>query len=248
MSQLRKTGLWRSYLRSFLIQAGWNYQRMLALGFLWIILPLTEKLCSTPEERVSFLKRHMSSFNCNPYFANYAVGAVAKLEQEKKPVEDITGFKQALIGPLGALGDSLIWVRFRPALAILGIILALQYGILGAIAFFVLYNIFQLYLRYIVLQKGYSLGFELTHHLSSKTYPQVIRLFSMIGAGLFGFLFVFCLSRYSSFDEIGALLFFLAVFLFSVWGIGKNLNPGLVFLLTLLGGVGLNLLLSMAIR
>lgn len=248
MSKTNKIDFWRSYFRSFFIQAGWNYERMIALGFLWAIIPLTEKLYSKSEEKISFIKKHISSFNSNPYFASYAIGAIAKLEQERKTPEEITDFKQALMGPLGALGDSLVWVRFRPALGILGIMLALKFGILGGIVFFALYNIFQLHFRYVALNEGYSFGFGLAGHLSSKTYPQLIGFFSMVGAVLFGFFFIFCLNNLASFDKIGELLFFLAVFLFCVWALRKNLNPGLVFLISLFGGVGLNLLLNLVAK
>ncbi|MCJ7497743.1 MAG: PTS system mannose/fructose/sorbose family transporter subunit IID, partial [candidate division Zixibacteria bacterium] len=148
----------------------------------------------------------------------------------------------------GALGDSLIWVRLRPALAILGMILALKYGILGGIVFFCLFNIFQFYLRYTALEKGYSLGFGLTTHLAGRTYPQLIRVFSMIGAILFGFFFIFCLNDFASFEKMGALLFFFVVFAFSIWGLKKNLNPGLVFVISLVGSLGLDIILKSIIK
>jgi mannose PTS system EIID component len=248
MNQIKRIDFWRSYFRSLLIQAGWNYQRMMALGFLWTILPLVERLYTIPEERISLLNRHLGSFNSNPYFANYAVGSVAKLEEEHISAEEINRFKQTLIGPLGALGDSLIWIRLRPVLAILGMILALKYGILGSVIFFCFFNIFQFYLRYIALEKGYSLGSGLTAHLAGRTYPQLIRVFSMVGAILFGFFFIFCLNDFASFEKIGALLFFLAIFAFSIWGLKKSLNPGLVFIVSLLGSLGIDIILKSIVK
>ncbi len=221
---------------------------MMALGFLWVVLPLTRHIYSDWEEKAAFLKRHVSSFNSNPYLANYAVGAVARLEQERMSAEKIVELKESLMGPLGALGDSLIWVRLRPALGILGIILALKYGVLGSIVFFLSYNIFQLYLRYLALRKGYSLGFGVVDHLTGKTYPRLVRLFGIAGAILFGFFFVFGMNDFTSFEKVGFLLFFLTVFLFSIWGIRKNLNPGLAFWMVLFGGIGVNFLLKLVVK
>jgi len=248
MSRSSRIDFWRSYFRSFLVQAGWNYERMIALGFLWAILPLTEKLYPRSEERISLIKRHLGSFNSNPYLAGYAIGAIARLEEERKSSEEIVSFKQALMGPLGALGDSLVWVRFRPALGLLGIILTLRFGVLGSIVFFVVYNIFQFHFRYMALDKGYSLGFGLAGYLSGRGYPQLIGFFGMIGAILFGFFFIFCLNGLASFDKIGELLFFLVAFTFCIWGLKKNLNPGLVFLITLFVVVGLSLLSNLAAK
>ena len=171
MEKISKPDLARLYLRSFFVQAGWNYERMIALGFTWILLPLMEKLYPAKEEKKRFLERHLSTFNANPYLAPYAVGAVAKLEEAGASAEEIGKFKNSLRGPLGALGDNLIWMNLRPALLILGIILVSTVGAFGALIFWLLYNIHQIYLRARGLFKGYGLGLGVAsdHNISPDT-------------------------------------------------------------------------------
>jgi mannose/fructose/N-acetylgalactosamine-specific phosphotransferase system component IID len=137
---MSRSDLFRLTLRSFFVQTGWSYDRMMALGFVWILVPVAKKLCSSTKERGEFLKRHLESFNANPYLAGYAVGAVTRLEEAKAPQEQIRRFKESLRGPLGALGDNLIWQNLRPALLILALILTGKYGFWGALTFFVLFN------------------------------------------------------------------------------------------------------------
>lgn len=143
MKKISKADLFKLYLRSFFVQSGWNYERMMALGFTWILLPLGKKLYPTPEERKKFLTRHLQTFNANPYFAPYVLGGVAKLEEMGASEEEILNFKESLRGPLGALGDNLIWMNLRPALLILGIILASILGAVGALSFWFLFNLHQ---------------------------------------------------------------------------------------------------------
>ena len=65
MAKIKTTDLFCMYLRSFLVQNGWNYERMTALGFAWILKPLAKRFFGSPEEQKSFLKRQLLGFNSN---------------------------------------------------------------------------------------------------------------------------------------------------------------------------------------
>src|SRR3972149_2781828 len=96
-----KNILRKLWLRSFFIQTGFSYQRLQAVGWCWVVSPLAKAL-SIPSP-YDFLKRNLEPFNANPYIATYAVGAVAKLEEERKSPAEVERGKNALRGPLGAL-------------------------------------------------------------------------------------------------------------------------------------------------
>jgi mannose/fructose/N-acetylgalactosamine-specific phosphotransferase system component IID len=229
MGKLSKLDFVRLYFRSFFVQTGWSYDRMMALGFTWILLPLVEKLCPAREERVRFLGRHLSFFNANPYLANYAVGATARLEESGAAPEEVDKLKESLRGPLGALGDNLVWMNLKPALLILGIILASTVGALGAVAFWLLYNIHQVYVRGRGLCRGYALGLRVASDLRSGYYPQMIKWISRMGAVFLGVFFLLKLSETISEKVENPIVFVFIVFL-SILGFRKNANPNYILL------------------
>ena len=233
MEKISKPDLARLYLRSFFVQAGWNYERMIALGFTWILLPLMEKLYPAKEEKKRFLERHLSTFNANPYLAPYAVGAVAKLEEAGASAEEIGKFKNSLRGPLGALGDNLIWMNLRPALLILGIILVSTVGAFGALIFWLLYNIHQIYLRARGLFKGYGLGLGVASDLRSVYYPKMVKWISRMGAVFLGIFFVLKFNE-RILERVENLIIFILMVFISIIGFRKNVNPNYVLLACLL--------------
>jgi PTS system mannose-specific IID component len=232
MGNISKLDLFRLYLRSFFVQAGWNYERMLALGFTWILLPLGKKLYPTPEGRKRFLTRHLQSFNTNPYLASYALGGVAKLEEMEVSEEEIGKFKDSLRGPLGALGDNLIWMNLRPALLILGIILASTLGALGALSFWLLYNLHQVYLRARGVFKGYTRGLNLSSDLRSTYYPKMIKWTGRMGAILLG-IFLALKSNERILEKFENLIIFILLVFLTILGFRKNINPTYILLASL---------------
>ena len=206
---------------------------MIALGFIWILIPVAKKLCSSIEEQSDFLKRHLRSFNANPYLASYAVGAVVKLEEDKIPGEQITRFKESLQGPLGALGDRLIWQNLRPALLILGIILSQITGVLGALSFFLIFNLHQVYLRARGIIKGYTLGFELSSDLTKGYLQSMTKWSGRMGAFLLGILFVLKSHPTGSEPFRAENIILLSLFsLLSFLAFKRNINPNYTLLIS----------------
>jgi mannose/fructose/N-acetylgalactosamine-specific phosphotransferase system component IID len=206
---------------------------MIAFGFTWILIPVAKKLCSSVEERSNFLKRHLLSFNANPYLSSYALGAVAKLEEEKTPEEQIIRFKDSLRGPLGALGDSLIWQNVRPALLFLGITLSQVTGVFGALCFFLIFNLHQIYLRARGTTKGYSLGFDVISDLSKGYIQDAIKWSSRLGAVVLGVLFVIGLNRLRVAPmHLEKIILFLFFIIFSFFGFKKSINPNYILLIS----------------
>ena len=191
MRRLSRSDLFRIFLRAYYIQGSWNYERMLNLGFCFCLIPLIKKLSSQPEERISFLKRHLQYFNSHPYFSSFALGTAARLEEqalaEKWPdYRPIAVFKERLCGPLGAIGDRLFWGLLKPFVAMLGVMFTLQWGIIGPAVFFIIYNIPHVYLRYFGIMRGYELGFDIVRELSKRKYERYIHTISILAIFIFG--------------------------------------------------------------
>ncbi|MFZ5623477.1 MAG: PTS system mannose/fructose/sorbose family transporter subunit IID [Gemmatimonadota bacterium] len=118
------SGQTRAILRLFAVQGAWSYERMLGIGMGYAAMPLLEELARTDPERYrEAVGRASEFFNCNPYLAGVALGALARAERDHAPGPQVLRLRQALCSPLGALGDQLFWAGLVPALS--GLTLAL---------------------------------------------------------------------------------------------------------------------------
>lgn len=203
MRVLTNKDIFKIFIRSFYIQGSWNYQRMLNLGFCYSILPILDKIYKKDEDRSKFLKRQLEFFNAHPYFASFALGATARLEEQylneqwssDKPISML---KNRLCGPLGAIGDKLVWRTVKPLVAMLGVLITIFYGIVGPIVLIVVYNVPHVYLRYYGVVKGYKLGFDIVRELSKRKFERYSNYLNTIGlivVGLFIGLYVLLLSK-----------------------------------------------------
>ncbi len=108
----------QALIRLLGVQAAWTYERMAGIGVGHAAAPLLRELYRErpAEARRAAVARSAAYFNSHPYLAGVAVGAVVHAEREGLAGPVITRFRVALSGPLGALGDQLIWTGEVPAL------------------------------------------------------------------------------------------------------------------------------------
>ena len=71
-----------AFLRSFVIQASWNFPRLQGTGWAVTIEPLLRLLPGGKHGRSyrDSIARACQYFNSHPFFANFAIGAVARAE------------------------------------------------------------------------------------------------------------------------------------------------------------------------
>jgi PTS system mannose-specific IID component len=120
-------GATQSLFRLLTIQAAWTYERMGGIGVAHALGPLLREAVPA-ERRTGAFIRAAEFFNSHPWLAGLAVGAEARAERDGIPAGQIQRLRAALGGPLGALGDRVIWTGLFPALVGLGI---LGGGLLG---------------------------------------------------------------------------------------------------------------------
>jgi mannose PTS system EIID component len=154
----------RLLLRSLLVQGSWNYESLIGTGFAFLLVPVLRLVHRGDSERFrDAVRRHSEVFNSHPYFAPLAAGAVARLEAEGAAPEVIERLKAAIRGSLGSLGDQLFWLAWRPACALLAILLLLLglpwWAAVGA--FLVCYNALHLWVRVWGLRLGLEHGMGL---------------------------------------------------------------------------------------
>ena len=150
----------RAFLRLFAVQGSWNYDRMLGLGVGVAAEPLLRALHDRDDGAYrAAVARSARFFNAHPYLAGLAVGAAARAERDGAAPAQIERLRSALIGPLGSLGDRLVWAGWLPLVSSAALAaVALGAGWLAIAAFLVVYNAGHLALRWWALREGWALG------------------------------------------------------------------------------------------
>lgn len=193
------------FWRSMLIQAGWNFEGMQNLGFLYAIEPGLARVHRDPERLKRAQMRHMGFFNTQPYMAGFALGACLGLEEdvaratedaeEAAAVQRVERMKRALGSALAALGDPFYWGTLRPATAAWTLVAwtalwtldapsPVAYGTaLGLAAF----NAPALWTRWVGPRLGYERGEALPLELKRLGWPEKaarVRRLGLLGAAL----------------------------------------------------------------
>lgn len=182
-------------LRSFTLQASWNYEQMQGLGLLFTLAPALRRFY--PEDQLlAAYRRHLQYFNTHPYLASALIGAVLKLERQAAEGEaqeiGINEFKSAVAAPCAAMGDGFFWGALRPVAAVAGLFLTFRGSAWGSLLFLFLFNIPHLLLRTVGLKKGYERGFRIVENIQRCRFPDLslrlkqllIILLGILAAGL----------------------------------------------------------------
>ena len=165
------------FLRSLLIQSGWNYRTMIGSGIAFAMIPVLRYLRrfredATPEERLAHYGAH---FNAHPYLASAAIGSLSRMEVDGESGEKIARFRDAVRGPLGALGDRLVWAAWLPLCSLIALAVywagAPPWVAVGL--FLGVYNAGHLVLRIWGFRTGWDAGAGLGRRLREAHLPNV---------------------------------------------------------------------------
>lgn len=148
----------RIYLRSFLLQASWNFERLQNLGFFYMILPGLRAVYGD-DLPMEIRAQHSGYFNTHPYFAPMVAGTVLRLEENRAAEVatsiDAETYKNMVMAPFAAMGDALFWGGVRPLAALISLLFASQGSLWAPVIFLVLFNLPHLFLRGGGLLLGY---------------------------------------------------------------------------------------------
>ena len=162
---------------------------MIGGGFAFAILPVLRELFEGPtlDEAV---RRHAEHFNSHPYLAALALGATARLEADGAAPELMRRFKAAIKGPLGGMGDALMWAAWLPTTVLLGLVA----HFLGApplvcvLLFLIPYNAGHLALRLWGFGTGLRWGYDVGRVLRGAALGRMAEMVSRGGVVLLGLL------------------------------------------------------------
>ena len=173
----------RLFLRSFFIQAGWNFAKYQYVGLAFTMYPFLQTLYVQDKEALpSVLERYLENFNTQPMMASFCIGALAKQEERlahattlasyQERLSEWNGIKRSLSITAASIGDRLFWGTLKPFTLLLALCCWLLVGInffeieipqtftlwelFGAtVAAFVVFNAIALFVKW----KGISLSY-----------------------------------------------------------------------------------------
>jgi PTS system mannose-specific IID component len=164
------------FFRTLAVQGSWNYETMIGNGIAFALEPALRLLPGGRggEAYRSAMARQSGYFNAHPYLASVAVGALARAELDGEPPELIERFRTACCGPLGSVGDRLVWAGWLPACAVLGLAaFGLGSSPTGVVLLFLgSYNAGHVALRIWGLRAGYRHGLSVASALGNPLLRQ----------------------------------------------------------------------------
>jgi PTS system mannose-specific IID component len=187
------------FFRLLAMQGSWNYETLNGTGIGFSMEPALRYLpggVDGPAYRAA-LARESRYFNAHPYLAGIAVGALVRAELDGVEPDRIERFRTALAGPLGSVGDRLVWASWLPFCSIVAI------GVYGAGGspmavvgtFLLLYNAGHIILRAWGLRIGLSRGLNVASALGSPVLRQGPQYIGSAAALVAGFALPLALQR-----------------------------------------------------
>jgi len=166
----------RVVLRSFLLQASWNFERLQNLGVLYVLAPAL-RYFYRDEELVAAGKRHLEYFNTHPFMASPLLGAILDLEQKQSRGEEryvgVQDFKRMVMAPYAAIGDAFFWGGIRPLAAGIALFFAFKGSLWAPLVYLLLFNLPHLWFRVVGLLRGYFLGMGIIEIIQRRRLPDL---------------------------------------------------------------------------
>ncbi|PLY04144.1 MAG: hypothetical protein C0624_06030 [Desulfuromonas sp.] len=217
-------------LRSFCLQASWNFERLQNLGFLFVLLPGLKKLYQG-DELAEACSRHLEYFNSHPYLAPTILGASLRLECDMKRGHgeggNIEDFKKMVMAPYAAMGDAFFWGGIRPLAAVVALFFAFQGSFLALPVFLLLFNLPHLVFRIMGLRRGLKLGLGVIHVVQAHRLPDLAMKAKEATVVLFGGLAAVLSLKVLGLQEIAGCwgLGVLPLVLVVVYGLRRRVAP-----------------------
>ncbi len=177
-------------LRSLAVQGSWNYEILVGNGIGFCVEPALRRLPGGVDGDAykAALARQCAYFNAHPYLAALAIGALARAELDQVQPARIERFRTALCGPLGSVGDRLVWASWLPACSLLALLLfGMGWSPLWVVlGFLAVYNVGHFGLREWGLRQGWRHGLRVASALAHPVLQHGPRYIGRVAAVLGG--------------------------------------------------------------
>jgi len=127
---------WRVWLNwLFFSHGSYNYERMQGLGVAHALSPALAALYPAGSNRNQAIARHLAYFNTEPNLGAFIIGTSLAMEERVQAgfvePDSVHAMKTGLMGPLAAVGDTLIQGTLVPAALLLALGLTQSHGLWG---------------------------------------------------------------------------------------------------------------------
>ncbi len=224
-------------LRSLMLQVLLNYHTMQGGGYLFALWPWLRKTDPTGKR----MQASANYLNAHPVLAALAVGAMRRRLEDGDMEKDPAAFAQwqtELCGPLGVIGDTLIWDRWKPLLFSAAVLVMILFPsppvwMATAAVCLLLYNVPLYALRVWGVEEGYRRGADVLSILAHPHFARARRVLTLTGALVTGLVFATALTYTVSQSLLWAGQFLLA-FSITLLGIRRRWSITWSLLLALL--------------
>jgi mannose/fructose/N-acetylgalactosamine-specific phosphotransferase system component IID len=221
--------LFSIFLRSLIVQASFNYRTMQGLGFAFAMLPLTgSKKHRDSRDRGDFLLRHSRMFSTNPYLLPAIAGSVVRMEEDGAGGSDVEDYKNALMGPYAALGDSFFWGVLRLFSSVWAVLFALSGSLYAPLLFLLFFTPPQIFVRVGGYVSGLRYGRGGFNYIRSLDLPRETQRFRYGALAVLGVAVAAAFSssgdRVGSLSSISDLIIGSVIFLVSYWALKRGIS------------------------
>ena len=185
--KIQSKDLRRAYLRNlFFSTTGWNYEKMMGLGYCYVILPFMKKMYPNEEQLKERVKSQLQFYNCNAIMSNFIIGANLAIEEKEgiNSAETIAALKTGLMGPLAGVGDTIFGVTWGTVFFSIAAYMALEGSPVGCVIA-IIAGILKMCLGYPFLKIGYNEGTKLVDTVGGRI-QRVTDVATMVGLTVVG--------------------------------------------------------------
>lgn len=175
----------KMFIKAFFIQSLWNFERLQNIGFLFVMKSFLKHLYKDKAKLKEAYLRHLGFFNTHPYMANIILAMAANMEEkiaaEEANPQDVNILKNAMAGPLAAIGDSFFWGTIRPVVSFISIFMVIlfarvldpalaEYSVFVPLFFIFTYNLIHIPIRYWFMVVGFRFDSETIQFISKMEF------------------------------------------------------------------------------
>ena len=171
--------------RSLNIQASWNYERQMNMGFLYGIAPTLDELYpneNDPEQlahKKEAYEREMAFYNCTPQTSAFTLGLAASMEEQY--AADRENFNPETINAVKTFQGTVRLIAFG-----LGISLAQQGSVLGPILAMIISIVPSVLITWFAGKLGYTMGSKYLTKLNGGMMDKLMYVCGIVGLMVIG--------------------------------------------------------------
>jgi PTS system galactosamine-specific IID component len=182
---LSKNDITKVGLLSILNQAGFNFERMQAIGFTSAMVPALKKIYKNDKKGlVRATQDNLEFINTHNVLVPFIMGLMLSLQENKESPDMVKNIKVSLFGPLAGIGDAIFWFTVLPITAGICASLASEGNIIGPIIFFLVF-LAAFLLRIPLAHIGYNMGTKALDMIKDNV-EKVARAANILGVTVLG--------------------------------------------------------------